>query len=146
MLEKYLLALIGQLQLTVCQVVTSVGSVGMGLAVSVVMTQRKEVKTMKIATSFLAALLFTGTLGAFNNAIAEDGILSKDEFAGTGYCHMTFPAIAQHTLGNDQPELSSKGDVIDFYGPCDKDPLGQDQIQDQILENQHRWESEYESE
>ena len=35
---------------------------------------------MKIATSFLAALLFTGTLGAFNNAIAEDGILSEDQF------------------------------------------------------------------
>jgi hypothetical protein len=145
-LEKYLLALIGQLQLTGCQVVTSVGSVGMGLAVSVVMTQRKEVKTMKIATSFLAALLFTGTLGALNNAIAEDGVISKDQFAGTGYCHMKFPAIAQHTLGNDQPELSSKGDVIDFYGPCDTDPLGQDQIQDQILENQHRWQTEYESE
>jgi starvation-inducible DNA-binding protein len=32
---------------------------------------------------------------------------------------MTFPAIARHTLGNDQPELSSKGDVIDFYGSCD---------------------------
>ena len=79
---------------------------------------------MKIATSFLAALLFAGTLGALNNAIAQDGVLSEDEFAGTGYCHMTFPAIAQHTLGNDQPELSSKGDVIDFYGPCDTDPLG----------------------
>ena len=101
---------------------------------------------MKIATSFLAALLFTGTLGALNNAVAQDGILSKDEFARTGYCHMTFPAIAHHTLGNDQPELSSKGDVIDFYGSCDTDPLGQDQIQDQKLENQQRWEREYESE
>ena len=101
---------------------------------------------MKIATSFLAALLFAGTLGALNNAIAEDGVISKDQFAGTGYCHMKFPAIAQHTLGNDQPELSSKGDVIDFYGPCGTDPLGQDQIQDQILENQHRWQTEYESE
>src|SRR4030095_16954887 len=36
-----------------------------------------------------------------------------------GYCDMTFPAIARHTLGNDQPELSSKDDVIDFYGSCD---------------------------
>jgi hypothetical protein len=142
-LEKYLLALVEQLQLTGCQVVTSVGSVGMDLALPAVMTQRKEVRTMKIATLFLAALLFTGTLGAFNNAIAEDGILSKDELAGTGYCHMTFPAIARHTLGNDQPELSSTGDVIDFYGPCDTDPLGQDQIQDQKLENQHRLETEY---
>ena len=74
---------------------------------------------MKIATSFLAALLFAGTLGALNNAIAEDGVLSEDQLTGTTYCHKKFPAIAQHTLGNDQPELSSKGDVIDFYGPCD---------------------------
>ena len=32
---------------------------------------------MKIATSFLAALLFTGTLGALNNAIAQDDILER---------------------------------------------------------------------
>jgi len=97
---------------------------------------------MKIATSFLAALLFTGTLGALNNAIAEDGILSKDEFAGTGYCHMTFPEIDQSTLGNDQPVLedSSTGDgVVNFNGPCDENPLGQDQIQAQKLEQQHRF-------
>jgi hypothetical protein len=115
----------------------------MGLAIPVVMTQRKEVKTMKIATAFIAALLFTGTLGALNNAIAEDGILSKDQFAGTGYCHEKFPSIARHTLGNDQPELSSKGDVIDFYGPCDENPMGQDQLQTQKLEDQHRLEMEY---
>lgn len=100
---------------------------------------------MKIATSFLAAVLFTGTLGALNNAIAEDGILSKDQFTGTSYCHEKFPAIRQRTLGNDQPELkdSSTGDVIDFYGPCDENPVGQDQLQAQKLEDQHRLEMEY---
>jgi hypothetical protein len=108
--------------------------------------QRKEVKNMKIATSFLAALLLAGTLGALNNAIAEDGVLSEDQLAGTGYCHEKFPAIARHTLGNDQPELSSKGAVIDFYGPCGENPLGKDQIQTQKLEEQQRWEREYESE
>jgi hypothetical protein len=120
----------------------------MDLALRVVMTQRKEVKTMKIATSFLAALLLAGTLGAFNNAMAEDGILSKDEFAGSGYCHLTFPAIRRSTLGDDQPVLqdSSTGDVIDFYGACDTDPLGKDQIQAQKLDDQHRWQWEYESE
>ena len=101
---------------------------------------------MKIAPSFLAALLFTGTLGVFNNAMGQDGILQKDQFAGTSYCHEKFPAIARHTLGNDQPELSNNGDVIDFYGPCDENPLGQDQIQTQKLQEQQRWEREYESE
>jgi len=100
---------------------------------------------MKIATSFLAALLFTGTLGAFNNAMAEDGILSKNQFTAATYCHEKFPAIRQRTLGNEEPTLkdSSTGDVIDFYGPCDENPLGQDQIQTQKLEDQHRWEMEY---
>jgi hypothetical protein len=35
---------------------------------------------VKITTSFPAALLFTGTLGAFKNAMAEDTTLSKDQF------------------------------------------------------------------
>jgi len=100
---------------------------------------------MKIATSFLAALLFTGTLGAFNNAMAEDGILSKDQLTGSSYCHEKFPAMRQSTLGNDEPSLkdSSTGDVIDFYGPCDENPLGKDQIQTQKLEDQLRLEHEY---
>ena len=101
---------------------------------------------MKIATSLLAAVLFTGTLGTLNKAIAEDGILQKDQFAGTNYCHLKFPAIARHTLGDDQPVLSSKDDVIDFYGPCDENPVGQDQIQAQKRDDQRRWEMEYESE
>ena len=46
-------------------------------------------------------MLFAGTLGALNNAIAEDGIFSKGQFTGTSYCHEKFPAIRQSTLGND---------------------------------------------
>src|SRR5262247_327137 len=117
----------------------------MAVALSLIMTERKEVKNMKIATSLLAAVLFTGALGAFKNAIAEDGILSKDQLTGTSYCHEKFPAIRQSTLGDDQPQLkdSSTGDVIDFYGPCNENPVGKDQDQTQRLENQHRWEMEY---
>jgi hypothetical protein len=116
-----------------------------------VIMERKEVKTMKIATSFLAALLFAGTLGAFNNAIAEDGILAKDSLTSDPYCHEKFPAIRQNTLGTDRPELESStgGDpfsaigITDFYGPCDENPLGQDQIRTQKLEQQHRWENNH---
>ena len=101
---------------------------------------------MKIATSFLAALIFTGTLGALNNAIAEDGILSKDALTAGSYCHEKFPAIRQSTLDDGQPTLKSSdtGDVIDFYGPCDENPIGKDQVQEQELEAQHRWVSGYE--
>jgi hypothetical protein len=146
-LEKYLLAPAGQLQLTGCQVLTNVGSVGMDLATPVVSMRRKEVKPMKIATSFLAALLFTGTLGALNNAIAQDDI-SKDPSSADSYCHEKFPAIREATLGDAKPELqnSSTGEVIDFYGPCDENPVGKDQVQTQRLEEQQRWEREYESE
>jgi hypothetical protein len=103
---------------------------------------------MKIATSFLAALLFTGALGALNYAKAEDGILSKDQLTASSYCHVKFPAIRQGTLDSDQPALkdSNTGDVIDFYGPCDESPVGKDQIHAQTLDDQHRWEMEYESE
>ena len=100
---------------------------------------------MKIATSFLAALLFTGALGAMNTARGEDGIVSKNELSADSYCHEKFPAIRQSTLGNDQQQLkdSNTGDVIDFYGPCDEKPLGPDQLQAQKLEDQHRLEMEY---
>jgi hypothetical protein len=95
---------------------------------------------MKIATSFVAALLFTGTLGALNNAIAADGVLLKQEFTPDSYCHTKFPAVRQRTLGDDQSVLkdSSTGDLIDYYGRCDEGPLGKDQIQAQELEAEHR--------
>ena len=101
---------------------------------------------MKIVTSFLAALLFTGTLGALNNAIAQDGIIEKEPFTAGSYCHEKFPAMRPSTLDDNQPTLksSSTGDVIDFYGPCDESPVGKDQVQEQKLEAQHRWANDYE--
>jgi hypothetical protein len=97
---------------------------------------------MKITTSFLAGLLFIGSLGAINSAVAADGILSKNEFAAGSYCNVKFPAIDDETLGDDRPTLT-KNDIIDFYGPCDENPVGEDQVEAQRLENQHRWSSEY---
>ena len=101
---------------------------------------------MKIATSILAAVLFTGTLGAFHNVIAEDGILSKDSLTSDPYCHEKFPAIEPSTLDDSQPVLENPntGEVIDFYGSCDENPVGKDQVQEQKLEAQHRFQMEYE--
>jgi len=91
----------------------------MDLALFIVMTQRKEMRNMKIATSFLAALLFTGTLGALNNAIAEDGIVSKDELTAGSYGHEKSPAIQPSTPGSEGPTLESAktADVIDSSDP-----------------------------
>ena len=53
---------------------------------------------MKIATSFLAALLFTGALGSINTAMSADGVISKDELATDSYCHEKFHAMTRREL------------------------------------------------
>lgn len=53
----------------------------------------KRGSSMKIATSFLAAMLFTSMLGTVNNAIAADNDTEKVPLAPDGYCHKKFPAI-----------------------------------------------------
>ena len=101
---------------------------------------------MKIKTSVFAGLLFLSSLGAVNSAIAEDGVISKQESTPDSYCHEKFRAVRPSTLDADNPTLKSSesGDVVDYYGSCDESPLGQDQIQEQRLEAQHRWASDYE--
>jgi len=102
---------------------------------------------MKIRTSVLAGLLFLSSLGVVNSAIAEDdGIISKQEYTPGSYCHEKFRAMRPSTLDADNPTLKSSesGDVIDYYGLCDESPVGQDQIQEQRLEAQHRWANDYE--
>ena len=101
---------------------------------------------MKIATSFLAAMLFTAVLGTFNNAIAADENTEKVPLSADSYCHEKFPAIRGSTLGTDDPILKDNdtGDVIDFYGPCNESPTGKDQQWEQQLEQQHRYQSDYE--
>jgi hypothetical protein len=95
---------------------------------------------MKIATSFLAALVLVGSLGASNAFAAAEGVISNATLTPGSYCHLTFPAIREETLSSDRPVLKdpSTGDIIDFYGPCDTDPLEEDQVQQQRLELQHR--------
>jgi len=86
---------------------------------------------MKIATSFVAAALLVGTLGASGATLGADGVLLREELApGSNYGHLKFPAIREETLYWDQPVLKdpSDGDIIDFYGSLDHDPLGEDEI------------------
>lgn len=92
---------------------------------------------MKNIKLFLSVLLLIGAVGVSGAAFGADGILFKEELGpGSNYCHMKFPPISPATLGEDQPVLQSPatGDMIDFYGPCDENPLGQDQVQSQILD------------
>ena len=85
---------------------------------------------MKIASSFLAALLLVGSFATSGALAAAEGVISNQAFTGGSYCHLKFPAIRENTLFCDRPVLKdpSSGDIIDYYGSCDHDPLGQDEI------------------
>jgi hypothetical protein len=100
---------------------------------------------MKIATSFLAALLFVSSLGASSAFAAAEGVISNAVLTPGSYCHLTFPAIREETLSWDRPVLKdpSEGDIIDYYGSCDHDPLGQDEIARQRQQASDRFEREY---
>jgi len=64
---------------------------------------------------------------------AADGVISRVPTAGTNYCGLRFPAIREDTLFSSRPQLKdpNDGDIIDFYGPCDYDPLGIEEIRRQ---------------
>jgi hypothetical protein len=97
---------------------------------------------MKSATSFLAALLLASSLGASNTFAAANGVISNSTLTPRSYCHLTFPAITEESLATDHPVLESPstGEIIDFYGPCNTNPVGQDQVQSQ----RNRFDREFE--
>jgi hypothetical protein len=75
---------------------------------------------------FLAAILLP-----FNSPLwAAEGIITKDADPTGSYCHLRFPAIREDTLFGDRPVLKdpAEGDLIDFYGPCNHDPLGREEV------------------
>jgi hypothetical protein len=61
----------------------------------------------------------------------KPGVISATALnkAGT-YCHLTFPAIDPATLSSKTPKLlaASSGDIIDYYGACDHDPVGFEEV------------------
>ena len=90
---------------------------------------------------FVAGLILTGTLGLGGARIAaaddnsSSGILSKTALSdGSNYCHLQFPAMRPSTLTSDRPQLKSAntGDIVDFYGPCDHDPTGKEEVLSQL--------------
>ncbi len=88
---------------------------------------------MKTINTLVGIALLGASLGlGAAPAGAAEGVLLKVE-AYPGYCHMQFPAIVDETLGWDRPVLqdASTTDIVDFYGPCDYDPLGKDEIRAQ---------------
>ena len=100
--------------------------------------------TRNIGGASLAALLFIAAwgassyaLGAESKAPGAEGVLLKEEYVGGSYCNQKLPAIRESSLAGDHPVLSAE-ETIDFYGPCNQDPLGKDQLTAQRLENSDR--------
>lgn len=96
----------------------------------------------------LSVLVFAATVGAsVTGGNAADGFLTKVPAPEGSYCHMQFPAIRPSTLASKHPQLKSSqtGDRIDYYGACDHDPLGRDEVLTQRQDDVRRWGSDYES-
>jgi hypothetical protein len=98
---------------------------------------------MKYIGTGLSMLVFAGSLVGSALA-ANDWTTAKDEAAN--YCSMRFPAITQKSLGTKHPRLKSAqtGDVIDYSGPCNESPYGNDQIQEQKREESFMFGRAYE--
>ena len=76
-------------------------------------------------------LLLTGSMTLFSSVLwASDGVIYRNPDASGQFCHLRFPAIREETLSSNRPMLKdpSEGDIIDFYGPCDHDPLGRAEV------------------
>ena len=98
---------------------------------------------MKNIKSLMFVVFLTGALGLSAVAVGAENVLSKDALTDGSYCHMKFESIRENTLASSQPVLKDTDDIIDFYGPCNHDPLGKEEIQSQKIEMQHRFENEF---
>ena len=99
---------------------------------------------MKIATSFLAALVLVGSFGVRGALAVAPGVISNAVSTPGSYCHLRFPAIREDTLASNRPVLKdpSEGDIIDFYGSCDHDPLGKDEIESQRQQSAEQYDND----
>jgi len=87
---------------------------------------------MKTSTLILTGLLLAGNLSWGTSTVKADDLIAKVTLDSVSYCHMKFPPISEASLSSDQPVLDeAAGNVIDFYGSCDHDPLGPDEVQAQ---------------
>jgi hypothetical protein len=91
----------------------------------------------------VAVLFLGGAIGLSGTSARAEDVISKDVLASGSYCHTKFESIREETLASSQPVLKDTDDIVDFYGPCNHDPVGKEEIQTQEIEKQHRFASEY---
>ena len=84
---------------------------------------------MKKSVSLLSNLLLSSTLFWGVPSVEAEELISMVPTDTTEYCHLKFPAMREDTLSWQQPILDPQtGNIVDFYGPCDYDPVGLDEI------------------
>jgi hypothetical protein len=93
--------------------------------------------------SLMSVVFLTGALGFSVASAGPENVISKDVLTNDSYCHTKFESIREDTLASSQPVLKDADDIVDFYGACNHDPLGKEEIQFQKIEMQHRFQSEY---
>jgi hypothetical protein len=108
-----------------------------------------KMKNMKLVVSvlFLGGAIGLGGISARADSLTSaraQGVISQDVLTEGNYCHTKFESIREETLASSGPVLKDSDDFVDFYGPCNRDPLGKDEIQAQKIEAQHRFANDYE--
>jgi hypothetical protein len=98
---------------------------------------------MKSIKSLMSVVFLTGALGLSVVQAGAEIVISKDVLTDGNYCHSKFENIREDTLASAQPVLKDTHDIVDFYGPCNHDPLGNEEIQSQKIETRHRFATEY---
>jgi hypothetical protein len=84
---------------------------------------------MKTTVSLLWSLLLSSTLFWAVPFVGAEEMISTVPTDTTAYCHLKFPVILEDSLSWEQPVLDpSTGNIMDFYSPCDYDPLGSEEI------------------
>jgi len=86
---------------------------------------------MKRIGLFISLLGLVGSLGlSIAQLWGAEGVIRRVRVPDSNYCHLRFPAIREETLFWARPVLKdpSDGDIVDFYGPCDYDPLGKQEV------------------
>lgn len=104
--------------------------------------KRKIKRSSAVGAAIVAAGMFA--LGMMP-AHAQEGVLYKLQAGDTNYCHLKFPAISQQSLSSDRPALQTpaSGAIIDFYGPCNYDPIGKDAVASQKRFQYHNFNRSY---
>src|SRR5690349_13821075 len=91
---------------------------------------------MKRTLSLLSNLLMSSTL-FWGVPLAHAELVGGQEIVrepaeAASYCHMKFPPMSEQSLGWQEPAFEQGAEnSIDFYGPCDHNPLGTEEARAQ---------------